>query len=385
MADRDKKEREQRMNLPEGVPSLNAFYLYMTTGCNLFCRHCWITPKFVNGEPSPGDCIDLEQLQSAVNEAKPLGLRNAKFTGGEPLLHPRFRDFLDYLSGEDIRLTMETNGLLMTAELAKYMKHNSTMWFVSTSLDSHRPEFHDDFRGLQGAFKKTVKAIEYLVDAGYRPQIIMCPHKANLADVEEVIKLAVSLGAGSVKFNPVTPTGRGKKMTDDGKTLDYDEHMRLLHFIRGEMTDKYPIQLHMSIPPALSSVKELLDPHHAGGQCNVRGILGILGGGEMALCGIGRNIPELCFGKLGRDSLRDVWLHNPTLLKLRRDLDGEYPGLCGDCIHSHRCQTECVAINYSLFGELVHPYYLCLETDRRGLFPVTRRRSYVSECLDAHE
>ena len=367
---------EQLKDLPEGVPPLSAFYLYMTTGCNLFCQHCWITPKLVNGEPSPGDCINLNHLKAAVKEAKPLGLLRAKLTGGEPLLHPQFRGILDFLSGEDIKLTMETNALLMTAELARYMKENSTMWFVSTSLDSHRPEFHDHFRGLQGAFERTVRGIDYLVNAGYHPQIIMCPHKANLDDVEEVIKLAVSLGAGSVKFNPVTPTGRGKKMTADGKTLDFKEHLELLRRIRGELAEKYEIPLYISMPPALSTIGELVNVCHGGGRCNVCNILGILGGGEMALCGIGRNIPELCFGQLGRDSLREVWINNSTLCKLRLDLNGDYPGLCGDCIHSHRCQTECVAINYALYGELVHPYYLCEEALALGMFPDTRRRSF---------
>ncbi len=362
------------LDLPEGVPPLNMFYLYMTTGCNLFCQHCWITPTFVKGEPSPGEFIQIDHLKSAVKEGKTLGLSSAKFTGGEPLLHPQFREILDYLTDQDLKLIMETNATLLDAELAKYMKDNSNIWFVSTSMDSHRPEFHDKFRGKPGAFKETIQGIEHLVNAGYRPQIIMSPHKANINDVDELIKLAVSLGAGSVKFNPVTPNGRGEKMARDGKTLDFEEIIRLVRYIKGELQDKYPIKLHISIPPALFKVKEILGS--VGGQCNVRGILGILGSGEMALCGIGRNIPELCFGKLNVDSLRNVWINHPTLLKLRRDLEGKYPGLCGDCIHSHSCQTECVAINYSLSGELVHPYYLCEEAELRGKFPVTRKRSY---------
>jgi len=367
------------IDLPDGVPPLNTFYLYMTTGCNLHCQHCWITPSFVKGKPSPGKYIDLNHLKKAVTEGKTLGLNNAKFTGGEPLLHPQFREILDYLTGEDLKLIMETNATLLDAELAKYMKDNSNIWFVSTSLDSHREEFHDLFRGKVGAFKETIKGVEHLVNAGYRPQIIMSPHKMNVKDVDGLVDLAVSLGAGSVKFNPVTPNGRGKNMFKDGKTFDINEHIELVRYIRGELQERVPIRLYISLPPALSTVGELLNPRGLGGQCNVRGILGILGSGEMALCGIGRNIPELCFGELGKDNLRDVWINNPTLKKLREDLAGEYPGLCGDCIHAYKCQTECVAINYSLTGKLVHPYYLCEEAEAQGLFPETRRKSYKNK------
>jgi SynChlorMet cassette radical SAM/SPASM protein ScmF len=372
----EKNKNHNKYDIPAGVPPLTTFYLYMTTGCNLFCQHCWITPSFVKGKPTPGQFIDIKDLKNAVKEGKTLGLNNAKFTGGEPLLHPQFVEILDYMSSKDLKLTMETNATLIDASLAKHMKQNSTLWHISTSLDSHRPEFHDKFRGSKGAFKKTIKGIEHLVNAGYKPQVIMSPHKENIDDLDELIKLAVSLGAGSVKFNPVTPTGRGKTMVKDGKTLNYDEIINLVRYIRGELQDKYSIQLHISLPPALSTIREMLALKNTGGQCHVLSILGLLGSGEMALCGIGRNIPELCFGELGKDSLREVWISHPTLVKLRDDLNGDYPGICGDCIHSHRCQTECVAINYSLTGKLVAPYHLCEETAIRGKFPETRRRSF---------
>ncbi len=28
------------LNLPDGIPALTSFYLYITNGCNLNCRHC---------------------------------------------------------------------------------------------------------------------------------------------------------------------------------------------------------------------------------------------------------------------------------------------------------------------------------------------------------
>ena len=84
-----------------------------------------------------------------------------------------------------------------------------------------------------GLFRSTVKGIEHLANAGYKPQVIMCPHRGNIAEVEDVIKLAVSLGAGSVKFNPVTPTGRGKIMDKKGETLDYEEIIGLGPFDQG--------------------------------------------------------------------------------------------------------------------------------------------------------
>lgn len=365
-----------RVNMPENTPTLNAFYLYITNGCNLFCKHCWITPRFVNGEPSPGDYLDLDLLKIAVSDGKTLGLNQAKLTGGEPLLHPKLKEMTEYLSNEDIKLTMETNCTLVDAEMAKHFMKNTTIRFISTSLDSPDPISHDQFRGKQGTFNKTIKGIEHLVNVGYRPQIIMSPHRRNIHEVEDLVKLAIKIGAGSVKFNPVTPTGRGAKMEENGETLDFDETMRLVHYVRGELQEKYKIKLFISCPPALSSIKEILREKEVGGACRVLNILGILGNGEMALCGIGRNIPELCFGRLGQDNLRETWINHPTLVKLRKDLKGNLPGICGHCIHAKRCLTHCVAMNYVQYGELVNPSYLCDQAEKKGIFPIIRKKEY---------
>ena len=114
--------QELDLDLPDGVPPLRSFYLYMSTGCNLKCRHCWITPAFVNGRPSPGDVIDVDLLREAVRVAKPLGLGRAKLTGGEPMLHPRFMKIVQMLTRMGLGLDMETNGTLLTADSARCLK-----------------------------------------------------------------------------------------------------------------------------------------------------------------------------------------------------------------------------------------------------------------------
>lgn len=362
--------------LPEGVPSLDTFYLYITDGCNQHCRHCWITPRFIDGRPSPGECLDLDLMKIAVESGKALGLHSAKLTGGEPILHPRFMDIVDFLSLESIKLIMETNATLIDEDLAKHLKNNSTVWFISTSLDSPNPDAHDRFRGVPGAFKATLDGIGHLVKAGYRPQIIMSPHRGNIHEIEALIKLAIRLGAGSIKFNPVTPTGRGKTMHRKGEALDFEETLGLVRRVRGELQDRYPIKLIISVPPALHTIREILMDKGAGGECQVLHILGILGSGDMAICGIGRNIPQLCFGRLGTTDLAEAWISHPVLVAMREKMAGDFPGVCGDCIHAKRCLTQCVATNYSLYGELVHPFYLCEDAEQKGVFPVTRRKSY---------
>ncbi len=369
------------LDLPEGVPPLNAFYLYLTTGCNLACRHCWITPTFVKGEPSPGDCLDLGLLKLAVAEAKPLGLSQAKLTGGEPTLHPRFVEIVDFLSAEGLQLNMETNGTLIDVALARHMKNETKVGFISVSLDGARAETHDSFRNVPGSFDAALRGLGHLTEAGYRPQVIMSVHRGNIGEVDDLVNLAVARGAGSVKFNPVTRSGRGITMHERGEALEFDEVMSLVRYARGELRDRISIPLHIGIPPALYTVHELLHTQDISATCQVRHILGLLGTGEMALCGIGRSVPNLCFGQLGRGSVREVWCKNPILLQLRYDLDKAYPDICGECVHARRCQTHCVAHNFLDSGCLVSPSMMCVEANQRGLFPSSRLRTRVSTRL----
>ncbi|MBN2106012.1 MAG: radical SAM protein [Deltaproteobacteria bacterium] len=362
-------------DLPEGVPALRTFYLYLSTGCNLHCRHCWITPTFVNGKPSPGECIDFELLKAAVAEAKPMGLSSVKLTGGEPVLHPEFLKISDFLTAENLRITMETNATLVDQDMARHLRETNFS-FIAASLDSPDPGQHDRIRGVKGAFDAAVRGLSALVAAGFKPQIIMSVDRENVHQIEALIELAMSLGAGSVKFNPVVASGRGAEVHRKGQGLSFDELLEMTHRVRGPLQDRYSIYLSAMVPPALLTVRELL--RHGGsdgGCCHVRNILGILGTGEMALCGIGRNIPELCFGMLGKDSLRRVWIEHPTLRRMRQDLAGQLPGVCGDCLHAGRCQTHCLAMNYEATGRLVNVSPLCAEAERRGQFPSTRRIS----------
>jgi len=369
------------IDLPEGVPHLRSFYLYLSASCNLRCRHCWITPEFSGGKPLPGKTIDPVALREAVIEAKTLGLSSAKLTGGEPLLHPQFKEVVELLTAEGLSMNMETNGTLMTQEMAHFLKEKSKVGFVSVSIDSPVPAEHDAFRGVKGAFDAALRGLDFLVEAGYTNcQVIMAVHHGNRHQMEALVQLAADHKAATVKFNPVTRTGRGIDMHERGEALDFKEFLELSRYVNEELRLKAPIPVILSIPPALTPFTELWRTKGKVCDCGVSGILGILGSGEIALCGIGQTIPEMVYGHLGKDSIRKIWLHHPVILGLRRDLQNvsDYPGICGSCIHAKSCRTGCVANNYGYGGKLVSPSWLCDEAERLGCFPQSRLRQQSS-------
>ena len=163
-------------------------------------------------------------------------------------------------------------------------------------------------------------------------------------------------------------------MHEKGEALSFEEYLALAEDVNQNIRVSSPIPVILSMPLALTPFNELWRTRGKTCDCGVIGILGILGTGEIALCGIGETIPELVYGYLGKDSIRDIWINNPVIQGLRKDIEdtATYPGVCGSCIHAKACRTGCVANNYQYGGRLVSPQWLCDQAYNKGVFPASR-------------
>ena len=108
----------RKLDLPEGVPPLDLA---------LHVHRRLLQP----GLPPLLDQPDLRtgQQQGTVPETRihkksryrsqAPGIESVKLTGGEPTLHPQFREIVDYIDNEKINILMETNGTLIDTEIAR--------------------------------------------------------------------------------------------------------------------------------------------------------------------------------------------------------------------------------------------------------------------------
>ena len=136
-----------------------------------------MAPKF-DADGSHYPTLPVELFETAVREAKPLGLRGVKLTGGEPLLHPQFTRLLEIVRREGLRLTVETNGLLCTPEIVAEIA-KSPRRFVSVSIDGADAATHEWVRGVEGSFEAACQAVRNLAEAGLRPQVIFAMYETK--------------------------------------------------------------------------------------------------------------------------------------------------------------------------------------------------------------
>jgi len=351
--------------------SLNQIYFYLTEGCNLCCRHCWILPKYQNGNNSYPS-LSLELFRSIIKQAKPLGLSGVKLTGGEPLLHPQIREIVEEIRTDDLRLVVETNGLLCTESLAQEMATCKNP-FVSVSLDATDAQTHEWMRGVEGSFEAAKEGIRNLVKAGFNPQIIMTLTLRNKDQMQDMVHLAESLGAGSVKFNILQPIARGEQMHKARETLSIEELLELGQWVQNTLSVSTGLRLYYSDPLVFRPLSKMFGDNGDGcGVCGILRILGVLADGSYALCGIGETVPELVFGHAAIDRLEDIWNNAPVLQELREGLPNRLEGVCAKCLMKHICLGDCIAENYYRSKSLWTPFWFCEEAHRRGLFPETR-------------
>ena len=351
------------------LPRLNHLYFYLTQGCNLRCRHCWLSPKYdPDGTQHP--VLPVELFELATREAVSLGLSAVKLTGGEPLLHPEIERILEIVERGAWRLRMETNGVLCTGALARAIARCRCP-HVAVSLDGADASTCDFLRGAPGAFAAAVEAIRTLARVGLAPQIIMTVMRENASQVEAVIRLGEQLGAGSVKFNLIQPTGRGERVREGAAGLDVAELIRLGRWVDMELAAKTKLALCFDYPLAFRPLSRI-STEDGSGTCGILGILGVLPTGHYALCGIGEQLGDMVFGEVAEGALVNVWNAHPVLERLRSGLPQNLEGVCRRCLHRRQCQGSCVAQNYYRTGSLWASYWMCEEAEAAGLFPGSR-------------
>ena len=84
-----------------GHSRLEMVWLELTTRCNLHCRHCYADAG--PAAPAQGR-MALDDWRAAIDEALDLGVRAVQFIGGEPTLHPHFRELLAHAARASLEL-----------------------------------------------------------------------------------------------------------------------------------------------------------------------------------------------------------------------------------------------------------------------------------------
>ncbi len=212
------------------IPKLRLVAWEITRSCNLYCAHCRgsAAPTSYSGELATNECFRL------VDQILEVGYPIIILTGGEPLVRSDVLQIAKYAVNKGLRVVMGTNGTLITEELARKLKA-VPISRLGISLDFPIAELQDEFRGQTGAFAAALAGIANARKAGIEIQINSTITKLNVNHLEELLALALKVGA--VAFHPfmLVPTGRGKGLKS--VELPPEQYEQTLHWIYDKQTE----------------------------------------------------------------------------------------------------------------------------------------------------
>ncbi len=166
-------------------------------------------------------------------------------TGGEPLLRPDVFDLAQYGNDLGFRMTMATNGTLLTPQVVQKMI-DSGIQRISVSLDGAAAESHDAFRKVQAPLKAPCAGLRLAREAKLDFQINTTITDANIEEFPKIHELAVSLGAVAHHIFMLVPMGRGKDLAEEG--ISAEKYEKTLHWFY-EQRGKAPLQLKATCAP----------------------------------------------------------------------------------------------------------------------------------------
>lgn len=316
----------------KGTPFDFFVQFHLTERCNLACRHCYQSGP-VSEMNHEEVCGAIANVKAAIEGwAKDYAMEvspSLHFTGGEPLLRDDLFPILHYACRSGFSTSLMSNGTLIDPVTARQLR-GAQAKDVQVSLDGLEAT-HDKLRG-RGSYERALAGIRNLAREGLAVHLNVTVSRLNMNETKELVNLAEEIGAGSIAFSRLVPSGRGKKLARHALTAQevevfYSGLRQHGNNTRVAVTSRDPLAAIADLDGDIPQT-ELPMGGCAAGMFGVT----IMADGTVMPC---RRM-DLSIGNIKESSFRDLWADSPILWQLRTRKD--YHGGCEACRYWPACR-----------------------------------------------
>jgi hypothetical protein len=132
------------------------------------------------------------------------------FTGGDPLKRKDVFELIRYAADKGVQVALTPSATPLLTREAIFKLKEAGLVRLGISLDGSTPEIHDAFRGLPGAYARTIQAIEWANEAGIPIQVHTTISRHNAHDLDSLCALFEKLAIVMWNVFFLVPVGRGQ-------------------------------------------------------------------------------------------------------------------------------------------------------------------------------
>jgi MoaA/NifB/PqqE/SkfB family radical SAM enzyme len=210
--------------MPVNKPRLRYLIFYVTSRCNLRCKHCFYLDELNKREE-----MTLEEIEKLARHVNPLTF--VRMTGGEPFLRKDIAEVVSrfYHDAQTRRMGIITNGTrpewVVERTEAMLERCPNLSLDIGVSVDGLE-EVHDDLRGLKGSFKKAKESALALIQLKkhfprLQTSLVTTITARNESTLDPFYQEIAGWGVDRLSVNHV----RGKVHDESLKEISYETYL----------------------------------------------------------------------------------------------------------------------------------------------------------------
>ena len=178
----------------------------ITQSCDLACKHCRAAAQPI---PHP-DQLSNSEAKGLIDQIADMHIPIFVFTGGDPLKRTDVFELITYAAGKGVHVALTPSATPLLTREAIFKLKEAGLVRLGISLDGSTPEIHDNFRGLPGAYARTIQAIQWAAEAGLPIQVHTTISRHNAHDLDSLCNLFETLNIVMWNVFFLVPVGRGQ-------------------------------------------------------------------------------------------------------------------------------------------------------------------------------
>ena len=178
----------------------------ITQSCDLACKHCRAAAQPI---AHPDELTNAEG-KALIDQIAEMHVPIFVFTGGDPMKRKDVYELISYAAGKGVQVALTPSATPLLTRDAIFKLKEAGLVRLGISLDGSTPEIHDAFRGLPGAWARTIQAIEWANEAGIPIQVHTTISRHNAHDLDNLCALFEKLDIVMWNVFFLVPVGRGQ-------------------------------------------------------------------------------------------------------------------------------------------------------------------------------